>query len=467
MRPPTASPAVASAAAGAPAAASPAVAAPRAGLGRILRDAGWLLAGRATAQLILVLLTVLLAARLGPAGFGAYAVLAAVVFLANVVTTFGTDMALIREIAAGRAAPDVTGARTSSLSAASWPAALAVQLILSAAAIGLIWALTPFVPNLAPGMAEALRIYAFALVPAAVFSVATAGLRGGGRMRACAGLGTAGAAITLGAVWLAVPPGAALDRLAAVLLGVQVALAAIGWATCARGQPAFRSVPRTGLGDVTAMARTSARIGVLGLLGVLYQRLGVLVLAVVAGPAATGWFAAASRVADASKAGHVALFGALYPELARSHGAGQGEMRTARWLTLGPAAIISALLLVFGPGIIRFLYGSGFGASGSALAVLALSIVPATAATHRSLELVAAGREGHMAGALAASLAVLVVLLAALVPTVGWTGAAWAVLGAETVQAALLLAPGGRWPARDGGKLARALAATGRWEGSA
>jgi hypothetical protein len=72
-----------------------------------------------------------------------------------------------------------------------------------------------------------------------------------------------------------------------------------------------------------------------------------------------------------------------------------------------------------------------------------------------------------MAGALAARLAVLVVLLAALVPTVGWTGAAWAVLGAETVQAALLLAPGGRWPARDGGKLARALAATGRWEGSA
>ncbi|MGH2467923.1 MAG: oligosaccharide flippase family protein [Candidatus Limnocylindrales bacterium] len=450
-------------------AATAAPGAPRGGLGRILRNAGWLLAGRVAAQLLLVLLTVLLAARLGAAGFGGYAVLAAVVFLANVVTTFGTDMALIREIAAGQAAPGAAGGRAADRGAARWSAALAVQLVLSAAAIGLIWAVAPFVPNLGPGMADALRIYAFALVPAAVFSVATAGLRGAGRMGAYAAVGTAGAAITLGAVWLGVPPGADLGRVAAVLLGVQVALAVIGWAACACGQPAFRAIPRFGPADVTAMAQASARIGILGLLGVLYQRVGVLALAMVAGPAATGWFAAASRVTDASKAGHVALFGALYPELARSHAAGEGELRTARWLTLGPAAVVSAVLLVLGPAIIRLLYGSGFEPSGSALAILALSIVPATAATHRSLELVAAGRERQMARALAASLAVLLVLLAGLVPAVGWTGAAWAVLGAEAFQAAVLLVPRGRWPARDGGKRARALAlaATGRREGLA
>ena len=52
------------------------------------------------------------------------------------------------------------------------------------------------------------------------------------------------------------------------------------------------------------------------------------------------------------------------------------------------------------------------------------------------------------------SLAVLVGLLAALVPTLGWIGACWAVLGAETVQCLALtlarqsLASGGVAPTR-------------------
>src|SRR4029077_13051858 len=63
------------------------------------RNTAWLFGGRVLAQALAVGLTVLLAARLGVAGLGQYALVSAVVLLANVGTTFGTDMVLIREIA--------------------------------------------------------------------------------------------------------------------------------------------------------------------------------------------------------------------------------------------------------------------------------------------------------------------------------------------------------------------------------
>ena len=63
------------------------------------RNTGVLFIGRVVAQGLAVVLTVVLAARLGVSGFGEYALVSAVVFLANVATTFGTDMVLIREVA--------------------------------------------------------------------------------------------------------------------------------------------------------------------------------------------------------------------------------------------------------------------------------------------------------------------------------------------------------------------------------
>ena len=47
----------------------------------------------------MALFTILLARSLGASGFGGYAFMASVVVIGNVLTTFGTDMHLIREIA--------------------------------------------------------------------------------------------------------------------------------------------------------------------------------------------------------------------------------------------------------------------------------------------------------------------------------------------------------------------------------
>jgi O-antigen/teichoic acid export membrane protein len=197
------------------------------------------------------------------------------------------------------------------------------------------------------------------------------------------------------------------------------------------------------------MWRASGSIGLLGLLGVAYQRAGVLVLAVLVGPAATGLFAAASRIVEASKTGHLALFGALYPAMAEAHGSGPSDDSLGRptwaWrLSLLGAVALAAVLLVAGPPLIALLYGPAFAPSAAGLALLALAIVPSTLAGYQSLELVAARRETSTVRALVASLVVLVVLLVALIPALGWTGAAWAILAAEMVQAVILLRVTGR-----------------------
>jgi hypothetical protein len=60
-------------------------------------------------------------------------------------------------------------------------------------------------------------------------------------------------------------------------------------------------------------------------------------------------------------------------------------------------------------------------------------------ATYQSLALLAAHREADTLRVLAVSLGVLVVVAGALVPTIGWQGACWAVLAADTAQAGLML----------------------------
>lgn len=403
---------------------------------RLAANTGWLLAGRVVASGLLVLATVVLATRLGVAGLGGYGLIAAIVFVANVATTYGTDMVLIREVAgAGRVE--------------LWGAALAVQLGLSAVAGATIWALAPLLPGQPPGAGAALRILALSLGPAAVYSVCSAALRGLGRMGVHAVLGVITAGLQLAAVAWLVPAGAGLPRVGWALLGVQAAAAAAAWLACALVSAAFRSAPRLHRDDLRAMLAGSGRVGALGVAGVAYQRLPVVVLGVLAGPTAAGWLTAAARVVDASKTGHLALYGALYPALAEDAAAGQrpGPPRGSAlaWrVALGGAAAIAIALVAGSSLVVQVAFGRGYLPAAGGLGVLALAVVPSALVTFQSLELVARHRERAALRALLVSLAVLVALLATLVPRLGWTGAPWAVVVAETTQAAMLLAATGR-----------------------
>ncbi len=397
----------------------------------ISRNAAALLAGRIVTQLLTALFTIVLARRLGAAGFGAYAFVVAVVFLANVVTTFGTDMVLIRDVAGGSGRP-------------RWEAALAVQLGLSIVAIALAWLFAPLAAGLSSGAADALRIYSLSLIPAAVFSVCAALLRGLGRMGTYASLGVATASAQLAILWL-LPPGSALVAVMAALLAVQIAAAVLAWALCARTFAPLRRSPRTSADDVLEMVRATGTLGTLGLLGMAYQRVPILVLAAVAGPTATGWFASASKIVEASKVGHVALFGAAYPAMVEAHARGGSETDGLAWsrrAAFGGGALISAVLVVAAPNVVRVLFGSSFAPAAPALAILAASLLPSVLSIYQSLDLVARHREAATLRAQLASLLALLGLVAVLVPTFGWIGGCWAVFGAEIVQASLLFAFG-------------------------
>lgn len=426
---------------------------------RLAANAGRLLAGRIAAAGFLVMATIVLAARLGPAGLGGYGIIAATMFVANVATTYGTDMVLIREIA---------GAHRVDL----WGAALTVQLALTAVAVAVSWAIAPMLPGQAVGTADGLRILALSLGPAAVFSVCSAALRGLGLMGRYAVLGTLVAGLQFVAVTLLVPPGASLQHVALVLVGVQAAAAVAAWLACARVSAAFRHVPRVRRDDLRAMLAGSGRVGALGVVGVAYQRVPIVAVGVLAGPAAAGWLTAASRVVDASRTGHLALYGALYPALAEEMStsgrqasasgmppsplgtlASSSGSKLAWRLALSGAVGIAVALVAFGSLLMRLAFGGDFEPAAGGLAILALAVVPSSLVTFQLLELVAGHRERAALRALVVSSAVLLVTIAALVPRIGWAGGPWAVVAAESVQAAILLHSTGRlaqWRSRVG-----------------
>jgi O-antigen/teichoic acid export membrane protein len=392
----------------------------------------WLLAARLGTQGLMVLFTILIARRLGDAGLGEYAFMASAIFLANVLTTFGTDMWLIREIAAGAGLAQV-------------PAALAVQLALSALFVVLTFVSAPSLPGQSPDAVLALQLYSLALFPLAFYTVFTAVLRGQERMEWYTLLNLAASLLQLAAVWWFVQPGGRVVTVAWLLLGSQVAAAALAGLICALKVPGFLRAWRFSVTAVPAVVRVSAPIALLGLLGMSYQKLSIYLLSTLAGAAATGAFSAALRVVEASKTGHLALFGALYPAMAQAQAGstdetGWWEALNYSWKALLALAGIAALALSFlAAPLVHFLYGPAFAASIPALQILAWMLIPYTVNTYLSLAFLAAGQERYVARALLASLITLSVLNAWWIPSAGLLGACWAAVVAEFVQAGALL----------------------------
>ena len=138
---------------------------------RVRLNSIWLLLARLITQAALVMSTVLIARTLGVAVFGQYAFVAALIVLGNVVTTFGTDTLLIREVARDRRDS------TSLVGAALW-----LQLALSASwLIVVVMGAQPLIDQSGDALL-ALKIYSLSLLPLAFFTVYSAVLRAHERM---------------------------------------------------------------------------------------------------------------------------------------------------------------------------------------------------------------------------------------------------------------------------------------------
>jgi O-antigen/teichoic acid export membrane protein len=404
-----------------------------AGLGR---NTLWLVFSRFGTQALAVLFTIVVARRLGSAGFGEYAFIAAVIFLGNALTTFGTDMLLIREIAAR--------ADLSRL-----PAALVIQLGLSAIFIIAVLLVAPVLPNQSPAVMTGLEIYSFALLPLAFFSVFTTALRGKQCMDAYTLLTLAVNLLPAAAAWLFLHTASSVVTLALILLLVQVAGAVIAGWICTVQIPGFWQSWRFSLPESVALLKMAAPIALIALIGILYQKISIAMLSTLDGPAVTGWFSAALRVLEASKTVHLAAFTALYPAMAQSAGAGgvslnggvpwRGSFRLSwKFLVLGAGLISTALFFLAAP-LTALLYGNDFAPAVAALRLLAWVLIPFTINTFYSLFNLANHKEKLVMRVQLAGLVALVVLNAWWIPRWGLNGACLAAILAESAQAALYL----------------------------
>lgn len=381
----------------------------------------------------MVLFTVFLARRLGEVGLGQYAFISAVIFVANVITSFGTDMLIVREIAARR---DLT----------LLPTTLALQLGFSLACVTIIIIAAPTIPRQSPETVRALQIYSIALIPLAFYTVFSAALRGFEYMHLYMWLNLVTASLQAGLVWFVIQPGSSLLNLVWLLVGVQTAVAVLSAVFCLARIPGFHLLGRITSGGILKLLRASAPIAVLGLLGMLYQKLSIYMLATLDGAAATGWFSAAMRAVEASKIGHIALFGAMFPAMSQANTAPTQQARqwqnlfSFSWkLLLLLAGLASLALFSFAIVLVPLLYGPGFEPAIPVLRILAWMLIPYTINTYLTLALLSAGQERRIGVALLGSLLVLTLLNFAWIRPFGLVGACWAALLAECVHAGILI----------------------------
>src|ERR1051325_7216698 len=206
-----------------------------------------MIVSRFSAQALAILFTILLARRLGNAGFGEYAFVAALIFVANALTTFGTDMLLIREIAGKH--------DFSRVSSALW-----IQLLLSVVFIAAAWLGGSYLPNQSHSAIRALQIYSLALIPLAFFTIFTILLRGQQRMDVYTVLNLAASAVQVGVVLVFMKRGSNVVALSILLLYVQVIAAVLAGILCAWVIPDFWKVWRFSLEDILPVLKAAASI---------------------------------------------------------------------------------------------------------------------------------------------------------------------------------------------------------------
>jgi O-antigen/teichoic acid export membrane protein len=396
---------------------------------RVGKNALWLLISRLGAQGLMIVFTLVIARRMGQEGLGGYAFIAAVIFLGNTVTTFGTDMLIIREVAAGKGMNLL-------------PAGLIVQLVLSIIFIGATFSLAPRLPNQDPQTVLALEIFSLALIPMAFYTIFSAVMRGYERMDLFTWVNLGLASLYVGLAWMFIQPTSSLTRLTLLLVAAQSLGAILAGGLCFAYFPSIRRVWRASLPAILSLVRLSAPIAALGLLKVLYQRSDIYLLTAMAGAAATGWYSAALRILEASQVGHIAVLGALFPVMSRfqpgeASPAGGRQILRVSWLGLLALGIgLAAALFVLAPTLIPWLYGADFEPSILAMRILAWLMIPYSINIYLSSRLISSRQERKVALALALSLTALVGLNVWWIPVWGLYGACLATVASEIIQAA-------------------------------
>jgi O-antigen/teichoic acid export membrane protein len=408
--------------------------------GRVGVNTVWLAAARLGSQLASALLAILVARRLGQSGLGAFAFFSAMILTGNMLTTYGTDTLLIRELAHSRER------RSPLLAAALW-----VQIGLSAACAAGVWLLGGRLPNQSGETILALKIFSLALFPLAFYSVFSAALRAWERMELFTLANLVGAGAQIVCAGLALARWNNLIALSLALLAGQTVGAITAGLLC-----------RQALGGIALYERAYQtafrillqgwRLALLGGFGFLSQRLAPILLGLLAGASLTGEFSAAARLVEAAKLGHYAYFGALLPFLANQAGNRPpslqegSHVRSSRQrdfslaILLALSALLALALGVLAKPLVRLLFGEGFTTSAGLLPLLAWLLVPYTVSARLSVDFVVSHQEGRLLTGLALGTLIAVPAYLLLTSRLGLIGAGLAALASECVTALSLLA---------------------------
>jgi O-antigen/teichoic acid export membrane protein len=289
----------------------------------------------------------------------------------------------------------------------------------------------------------ALRIYSLSLLPLAFYTVYSTALRGKQRMGTFTVLNLILIFLQVcAALWL-VWKGGNLITLAVLLVIVQTLGAGLAGFLCSTQIRGLHLSWQFTIKQMRSLLKASAPIALLSLLGILYQRLNLVLLPSLGGVEVTGWYSAAARVIEAAKIGHVAVFTAIYPLMAQINAVDKSKLsQTFRlpWLLLISGAVLASFVIgLLSKPIVTIAFGLDYSPSISILQILAWMLIPYTINTFLSLAFLTQGNEGFVTGALTMSIIVLAALTIWLEPLAGARGAAWAALTAEIVQSIILV----------------------------
>jgi O-antigen/teichoic acid export membrane protein len=406
---------------------------------RVAINSLWLILGRAGSQVFSIIFTILVARYLGEAGLGQYAFLTSIIFIGNVISTFGMDTLLIREVA-GRLSVD-----SFSLGPALW-----VQLILSAILISLIFLLGGRLPGQASPTTLALRIFSFSLIPFAFFTVFSAVLRAYERMDLYLVANLATSALQTAGIFILLHIQPQLIGVAWAFLLAQICGAAVAAGLCYQFLPQTRISFNSSVNKLAKAFRLGFSLALLAILAVIYQRIVIIVLSTLASDRTVGLYSAAGRVVEASRFVHYAILGALFPVLST-----QASWRTTRLRADNSerssqlSYAVFSILIFFSLGfalsfqrfagpIIGVLFGSNYFSSVQVLKILVWSLVPYTISAMLSLDLVTRGLENKVLTVSAIVLVFSIPFYAFMIHYNGMEGAGFASVFVEALQALLL-----------------------------
>lgn len=362
-----------------------------------------------------VIVALVIIRHLGPEGYGDFVVVITVAGLTGLLADLGLPKLAVRELVRE---PTIADAVVGSVTAVR-VGLTAVSLVVAQLALFPLHATAEV--RVATGVAGSMALAEALLSVVIVFHAAV-------RQHHEAAIRLVANVAKLALVLLLVQAGAGLVALVAATTATLLIASALGWVQARRrfGVRASWDWPL-----VRSLLREAVAVGPALLIGVLYLKVGAVLVALLGTRTEVGVFGAAYQPIEYAFLGTAVIVQVLYTVLARS---APGTERFAGVYQRGTEALLlivvpAALVLAAGAAALtRLAYDDAFDASSVPLALLAVALVGMTVNVWQGMVLLAANRAGANLRCLVTALAVNVTLGLALVPAGGPAGAAWATL---------------------------------------